>query len=745
MGKNISALTGVEDVSNEWQAYQIDRFQRSILFWDILRKRGNAYLSHLRKGQPALLLFDYELIIDGQTFENPVNFSLLKISAHDQLLDDQGNTSKEQSKDANSFERLTKGGKTIGEDGLPARPIVVIDPRAGHGPGIGGSKLSSQIGIALQYGHPVYFISFTTDPVPGQTIAHVHDAEIAFLEEVAKRHPNAPKAAVIGNCQAGWAAALIGADRPDITGPMVFNGSPLSYWGGAEGNNPMRYKAGLCGGIWLTSLWSDLGNDMFDGANVIAGFEDLNPANTLWSKYYYLFANIDSEEQRFLDFDKWWGGFFKLNSEEIHFIISSLFIGNELENGQLQLERGRRIDLKNSKSPIIAFASEGDNITPPPQALNWIHKVYGSVDEIKRYGQVIIYMVHHKVGHLGIFVSGSVAQKEHNQILGSMGWLDYIGPGLYEMIIEETVDGGGEATYDVRFEERQMEDILRFDDGVDDEIPFHAVNTVSRINDALYRSYASPLIRGFVSEPFAEFLRQMHPLRVQRYTISDENPFLQPIKWMAETIRPERNTEPGSNFFGELENLFAESVKAGFDYFRDVRDYTQEQLFKSLYDTPVIQTIYGHIEQSLYEQRSDEIETKKVVVHSDSITLEESENDGFAEACVRVMVAVTGADGIIDLRELQMAEHIIHEQSRLRMIPPETYRKMVQKQVRILNKMPLKALTSLKNMLASDQERQIVYDIAEKIVRADDRVTTEEETILRILNRVLFEQEVEHG
>ena len=745
MGKNISALAGAEAVSNEWHTYLIDRFQRSILFLDIMRKRGNAYLSHLSKGQPALLLFDYELIIDGQTFDNPVNFSLLKISALDQLTDEQGDTSNRDLKDSSSLERMTKGGKTIGEDGLPARPIVVIDPRAGHGPGIGGSKLSSQIGIALQYGHPVYFISFTTDPVPGQTITHVHDAEIAFLEEVAKRHPNAPKAAVIGNCQAGWAAALIGADRPDITGPMVFNGSPLSYWGGAEGNNPMRYKAGLSGGIWLTSLWSDLGNDMFDGANIIASFEDLNPANTLWSKYYYLFANVDSEEQRFLDFDKWWGGFFKLNSEEIHFIISSLFIGNELENGQLQLEQGRRIDLKNSQSPIIAFASEGDNITPPPQALNWIYKVYGSVEEIKRFGQVIIYMVHHKVGHLGIFVSGSVAQKEHNQILGSMGWLDYIGPGLYEMIIEETADGDDEVTYNVRFEERQMEDILRFDDGGDDEIPFHAVNTVSRINDALYRSYVSPWVRALISEPFAEFLRQMHPLRVQRYTISDENPFLLPVKWMAETIRPERTTVSATNLFGGLEDLFSESVKAGLDYFRDVRDYTQQQLFKSLYDTPAIQTIYGQLEQSMYEQPQAEIETNNPVQSVGSITLEETENGGFAEACVRVMVAVTGADGIIDLRELQMAEQIIHEQSRLQMIPPETYRLMVQQQVRILNEMPIKALTSLKNMLASDEERQIVYDIAEKIVNSDDRVTTEEETVLRILNRVLFEQEVEHG
>lgn len=92
-------------------------------------------------------------------------------------------------------------------------------------------------------------VMFNTEPEPGQTIADVQQAEIKFLEEVIRRHPEAELPAVIGNCQAGCATALIGADRSDVTGPMVFNGSPLSYWGGVEGANPMRYKGGLYGGV----------------------------------------------------------------------------------------------------------------------------------------------------------------------------------------------------------------------------------------------------------------------------------------------------------------------------------------------------------------------------------------------------------------------------------------------------------------------------------------------------------------
>jgi hypothetical protein len=92
----------------------------------------------------------------------------------------------------------------------------------------------------------------------------------------------------------------------------VIVGAPMSYWGGAwsegEGDNPMRYAGGLLGGTWLASTASDLGAGKFDGAWLVQNFENLNPANTFWNKYYQVFANIDTEQARFLDFERWWAG-----------------------------------------------------------------------------------------------------------------------------------------------------------------------------------------------------------------------------------------------------------------------------------------------------------------------------------------------------------------------------------------------------------------------------------------------------
>ena len=71
----------------------------------------------------------------------------------------------------------------------------------------------------------------------------------------------------------------------------------------------------------------------------------------------------------------------------------------------------------------------GDNITPPQQAFNWVADVYGSTDEIKARGQVIVGLLHQDIGHLGIFVSGKVAKKEHAQIVSVMESIEALRPG----------------------------------------------------------------------------------------------------------------------------------------------------------------------------------------------------------------------------------------------------------------------------------------------------------------------------
>ncbi|MGE0084180.1 MAG: DUF3141 domain-containing protein [Desulfococcaceae bacterium] len=695
--------------------YWTDAVQRSVLFMDILRKRGNDYLNIVKKGQPPVLTFEYEIIMDGRSLERPVNHDLARIIPEKGITVDPGN-----------------------------RPVVIIDPRAGHGPGIGGSKRDSEIGMAMQEGHPVYFILFYPNPEPGQNYEDVKNAQIRFIEEVKKRHPKAPEPAVIGNCQAGWAVALLSADRPDVTGPLVLNGSPLSYWAGVEGKNPMRYRGGLYGGIWLTSLFCDLGNGKFDGANLVMNFEDLNPANTYWTKQYNVWANADKEEHRYLTFEKWWNSYFMMNAEEIHFIVKNLFVGNRLENGRIELDKGKTIDLKNLQDPVVVFASSGDNITPPQQALNWIAKVYGSVDEIRRHNQVIVYRVHENIGHLGIFVSGSVAKKEHKEIIENIDRLDFLPPGLYEMVIEEkplVIDEGDHKLqvpdYYVHYEARDISDILAMDDGLEDEEEFKPVAVVSELNNKIYLHALAPWVRFFTTEQSAEMLKQLHPMRLSRYIFSDQNPFMQPFKTMAEWVKQNRKPVSKDNPFVTVQECLSNSVIAFLNGYRDMRDARQEFMFKSVYGNPVIKALFSakEIEESITgEERTD----REAEIRADTIRwMGLMEKGGVEEGIVRAVQAMIAADKVWDEREFDLSKELVKKDPRFQGMSAETLKRIAKEQSRILQTNEELALRALPGLLTKPEDRLEAYQLAGAFAHSDNDFAPDEKALLEKLKIIL--------
>src|SRR5262249_39044192 len=148
-----------------------------------------------------------------------------------------------------------------------------------------------------------------------------------------------------------------------------------------------------------------------------------------------------------------------MNRQEIEWITNNLFVGNKLWSGGVQSKAGRAFDLREIKSPIILFASLGDNITPPQQAFNWVADIYGSTDEIKSRGQVIVGLLHQDIGPLCIFVSGRVAKKEHTQIVSVLKSIEALPPGLYAMEVIERKGRDGKVEYDVKFTERTLEEV----------------------------------------------------------------------------------------------------------------------------------------------------------------------------------------------------------------------------------------------------------------------------------------------
>ena len=182
-----------------------------------------------------------------------------------------------------------------------------------------------------------------------------------------------------------------------------------------------------------------------------------------------------------------------------------------------------------SLSPIVVFCSKGDNITPPQQALGWILDLYRDVDEIRAYGQTIVYTVHETVGHLGIFVSGGVARKEHSEFSSNIDLIDVLPPGLYEATFEaksaDTANpelAGGK--WIMRCEQRTLDDLRAMGGNTaEDERRFATAARVSEINLANYRTFMQPWIRAMVTPQIAEWMRNLHPLRVSYEAFGGDN------------------------------------------------------------------------------------------------------------------------------------------------------------------------------------------------------------------------------
>ena len=505
----------------------------------------------------------------------------------------------------------------------------------------------------------------------------------------------------------------------------------------------MRYTGGLVGGGWLAALTSDLGHGKFDGAWLVHNFENLNPSNTLWSKQYNLYAKIDTEAPRYLGFERWWGGHVNLNAEEIQFIVDELFVGNNLAAGRIQARDGTTVDLRNIRSPIVIFCSKGDNITPPGQALGWILDLYEDVDEIRSYGQTIVYTVHEGVGHLGIFVSSGVARKEHGEFSSNIDLIDTLPPGLYEAVFERKI---GDTTspdlvsgdWVMRCEARTLEDIRKLcgNDASDDRC-FAAAARISEANLALYRAFAQPAVRALANAPAAQWMQKLHPLRLQFELFSDANPLMAGLGRMTNWVKEHRSPTVNDNPFSGLQEAMSRQFVTLLDMWRDARDAWSEQLFFSVYGSPAVQAIAGldaatarPVRKAGKDRLHNELRNARIAELKSRIPV-----GGLREATIRSLLYVGMARDAVDERGFEMVRRIRDSQSEMQALPLPAFKALVRDQYLMLlidpeasvaalpsmlpdnSKVCLKALDFLKQVLSA--RGALVGDATERMQRID--------------------------
>lgn len=554
---NLDNLTNGSINVNDIQEYWRDFFERSILFMDVMRLRGNDMVTMTTVTSANVLMSPIEKIMEGASFATPINYWLARVIPPPELPTDN-----------------TK------------RPYVVQDPRAGRGPGIAGFKKDSEIGAALEHGHPVYFIGFDAEPIGEQSYQDVIRGQVKFYQEVARLHPNSPKLCAIGNCAAGYLTMFSSMQEPELFGPILIAGSPLSYWNGERGRNPMRYGGGMLGGSWLVSLLGDIGGGRFDGTNLVMNFNILNFDNFLWGKQYDLYANVDKDSARFLQFERWLSSFGEFNREELLWLVDNFFIGNKLTTGQLETEDGISLDPRKITSPILTFISDGDNISPPAQSAGWIADLYSDVDEIIARGKTIVYCLNQKAGHLALFTGSKIAKREDKAFVENMDTIDLLPPGLYELILD-TPEGQECGCQDIeaRYVVRSIDDIKRLGyNSIEDDRAFATLAKASEAFTATYNNYIHPLFRMYHNPLVANFAKNMQPLRWSYWLFAEKyNPFMKVFASLAEQVKSDRHMVSEDNQLLNLQSKGAKFIAESLKNLQDNRDKFQEELFFAIW------------------------------------------------------------------------------------------------------------------------------------------------------------------
>jgi hypothetical protein len=365
------------------------------------------------------------------------------------------------------------------------------------------------------------------------------------------------------------------------------------------------------------------------------------------------------------------------------------------------------------------FASVGDNITPPQQAFNWVADVYGSTEEIKARGQVIVGLMHEDVGHLGIFVSGKVAKKEGTQIASVLKSIESLPPGLYGMQIAEKKKGAGKPVYEVSFVELRLEDIVgrlnRFKRA--DERAFEAVSVVSEFNQRAYELFGRPLVKSFANEYGAKLARGLHPLRMQRWAFSDLNPWLWWLAPTAQAVKAKREALGPNDPARTVESTMSELTSALLDCYRALRDASSEGAFFQIYGN--LFSFYLSDEQRAEGdvQRVDPRELPFV-----KETLASVDQGGYAEALARVAFLLAHKDEPLPLSRLELAHELIEEYREwLPELTPNEARRMGGEQETIARYAPEQAIETLPALLAKREDRERLLTLLARVL-ADRRV-----------------------
>lgn len=191
------------------------------------------------------------------------------------------------------------------------------------------------------------------------------------------------------------------------------------------------------------------------------------------------------------------------------------------------------------------------------------------------------------------------------------------------------------------------------------------------------------------------------------------------------------------NIFVQMEKAWFEFGKDWLNVCTDIRDFSQQTMFRSIYDNPFLDMFLPK-KPDCKEVLKERNKKQKADSRKDRQRwLKLIEKGGFTEGVIRMMLAIAREDNVLDEKEMKEASKIMQSQKQLKDIPVVKLKQIAKEQARILQTDQVKGMNALKKLLKSPEERDEAYRLAEKIAGSDSPITANERKMLDGFKKIL--------
>jgi hypothetical protein len=283
------------------------------------------------------------------------------------------------------------------------------------------------------------------------------------------------------------------------------------------------------------------------------------------------------------------------------------------------------------------------------------------------------------------------------------------------MHIADAKGANGKGGYEVSFEERRLEELLPHLNRLEraDEQPFEAVAAVSDFNQRAYELFVQPLVQGMSNDYSAKLQRSFHPLRFQRWALSDLNPALAWLGPAAEMVKQQRKALPADHPLRRSESLLAELTSAAMDYQRGVRDAVSEAQFFQVYGHMFSLYLADRPQYSAVDETVKDPRDAPVVKEA----LSAIDRGGYAEATARAAFLLGRKGEPLPLSRLELKKDLMTDYRDL--LPAMTMdeaRRVRGEQELIVRYEPDQAVATLPSLLPEKADRQRLVSLMERLL-----------------------------